>query len=254
MASRGIEANPIQCKSIMDSQIPTSRKGVQQLTGWLAALGRFISRFIDRLKPYLITLRGAKMANWNEECDQAFMAIKQYLTKPPILDSPAAGDTLYLYLVISEASVSATLFKENENKKQRPIFFVRKSLSEEETRYTHLEQAALALRVVAKQPHPYFQAHPIVVLTNFPLRSTIHKPDLLGRMVQWAIELREFGIQYKPCLALKGQILVDFLVEVPQQDADTDSIGYWILNVDGAFRQTGDGVGLQLKALTGEWI
>ena len=83
--------------------------------------------------------------------------------------SPRAGDTLYLYLAVLEASVSVTLFKEDENQKQRPIFFVRKSLPEVETRYTRLKQAALALYVEAKKLRPYFQAHPVVVLMNPPL-------------------------------------------------------------------------------------
>ena len=140
----------------MDSQDPTSRKGVQQLTSRLAALWRFISRFTDRLKPFFITLRGAQRAGWNEECNQAFMAIKQYLTEPSILASPRTGDTFYLYLVVSEAFVSVALFKEDENRKQRPIFFVSKSLSEAETRYTGLKQAALALRAATKKLCPYF--------------------------------------------------------------------------------------------------
>ena len=92
-----------------------------------------------------------------------------------------------------------------------------------ETRYTRLEQAALAPRVVSKKLRPYFQAHPIIVLTNLLLRSTIHKPDLSRRMARWAIELSEFNIQYKPRLALKGQILVDFLVEIPQQEMKLDN-------------------------------
>ena len=120
-------------------------------------------------------------------------------------------------------SVSATLFKEDENRKQRPIFFVSKSLSKEETQYTYLEQATLALWVAAKKLRPYFQAHPIIVLTNLPLRSSIHKPDLSGRMAQWAIELSEFDIQYKPHLAVKGQVLADFLVKVPQQEIKSDN-------------------------------
>ena len=97
------------------------------------------------------------------------MAIKQYLTEPPILASPRAGDTLYLYLVVSKVSLSIALFKEDKIQKQRLICFIRNSLEEAETRYTHLEQAALALRVEAKKLLPYFQAHPIVVLTNLPL-------------------------------------------------------------------------------------
>ena len=36
---RGIEATSIQLKAIMESHTPTTRKGVQQLTGRLAALG-----------------------------------------------------------------------------------------------------------------------------------------------------------------------------------------------------------------------
>ena len=54
----GIEANPAQLKAILESPAPNSRKGVQQLTVWLFALGRFISRFTDRLKPFFTTLRG----------------------------------------------------------------------------------------------------------------------------------------------------------------------------------------------------
>ena len=109
--------------------------------------------------------------------------------------------------------MSVALFKEDENWKQRPIFFVSKSLSEAETWYTHLEQEALALRVAAKKLCPYFQEHPIIVLTNFPLKSTIHKSDLSGQMARWAIELSEFNIQYKPRMAMKGQVLADFLVK-----------------------------------------
>ena len=64
--------------------------------------------------------------------------------------------------------------------------------------------------MAAKKPCPYFQAHPIVVLTNLPLRSTIQKPDLLGMMARWAIKLSEFVIRYKPLLVIKGQVLADF--------------------------------------------
>ena len=58
------------------------------------------------------------------------MAIKQYLTEPPILARLEAGDTLYLYLAVSDVLVSAALFKEDENWKQRLVFFVSKPLYE----------------------------------------------------------------------------------------------------------------------------
>ena len=189
VTQRGIEANPTQLKAILESPAPNSRKGVQQLTGRLAALRRFISRFTNCLKPFFATLKGSNLAGWNDECDQDFMAIKQYLAEPLVLASLEAGKTLFIYLAVSDVEVSVALFKENTDGRQRTVFFVSKSLADVETKYNHLEQAPLTLWVATKKLRPYFQAHPIVVLTNLPLRSTIHKPDLSGRMARWAVEL-----------------------------------------------------------------
>ena len=92
--------------------------------GRLAALGRFISQFTDPLKPFFATLRGANRPGWNKECDRAFTQIKQYLAEPPILASPDIGENLFVYLAVSDTAVSSVLFKENEDGKQRPVFFV----------------------------------------------------------------------------------------------------------------------------------
>ena len=159
----------MQLKAILQSPAPSSKKGIQQLTGQLAALGRFISRFMDHLKPFFTTLRGANRVEWNEECDRAFVEIKQYLKEPPILVSSEADDTLYLYLTAYDIVVSTALFKECGDVKLRPVFFVSKSLADAETRYSHLKRAALALRIAAQKLRSYFQAHLIVVLTDLPL-------------------------------------------------------------------------------------
>ena len=140
--------------------------------------------------------------------------------------SPEADDTLYLYLIASNIAVSAALFKECGDAKLRQVFFVSKSLTDAETRYTHLEQAALALRTAAQKLRPYFQAHPVVGLTDLPLRGTNHKPDMFGRMARWAMELSEYGIQYKLRLSKKGQVLADFLVEIPQPNTCPDEKGW----------------------------
>ena len=117
------------------------------------------------------------------------------------------------------------------------MFFFSKSVVDAETRYSHLEQVALTLRIAAKKLRSYFQAYPIVVLTDLPLRSTIHKPDLSRRMDRWAIELSENDIQYKPRLSKKGQVLVDFIAELPQSETCPDSLDWWTLNIDGASRK-----------------
>ena len=93
-----------------------------------------------------------------------------------------------------------------------------------------------------------------MVLTDLPLRSTLHKPNFSGRMARWAIELSEYNIQYKPRLLKKGQVLADFILEIPQSETHPKSSNWWTVNVDGASRHTGAGIGLYLKSPIGEKI
>ena len=73
-------------------------------------------------------------------------------------------------------------------------------------------------------------------------------------MARWAIELSEYGILYKPRLAKKGQVLANFLVEIPQSETCPSSSNWWTLSVDGASRQTGASIRLQLKSSGGNKI
>ena len=100
-----------------------------------------------------------------------------------------------------------------------------------------MEQTTLALRMAAQKLRPYFQAHPIIVLTNQPLRNVLHKSNISGRMFQWAIELSEYGIDYQPKLSMKWEVMADFIAETPQPlapDKESSQEGWWILHVDGA--------------------
>ena len=59
---------------------------------------------------------------------------------------------------------------------------------------------------------------------------------------------------YKPRLAKKGQVLADFLVEIPQNETCPNSLNWWTLSVDGASQQIEAGIGLQLKSPSGDKI
>ena len=55
-------------------------------------------------------------------------------------------------------------------------------------------------------------------MTAYPLRKVLHKPDVSGRLSQWAIELGEFDITYKTHTAIKSQALADFIVEMTPEE------------------------------------
>ena len=52
----GIEVNPDQIKAINNLQPPRNPKEVQKLTGMMVALNRFISRSVDRCRPFFLLL------------------------------------------------------------------------------------------------------------------------------------------------------------------------------------------------------
>ena len=58
-----------------------------------------------------------------------------------------------------------------------------------ETKYPKLEKLGLALKVSSRKLRPYFHAHLIEVLTNYPLRQVLQKPKASGRLLKWAIKL-----------------------------------------------------------------
>ena len=69
---RGIEVNPDQIKAINSLQPPWNPKEVQKLIGMTAALNRFISRSVDRCRPFFLLLHKWKGFEWIEECVVAF--------------------------------------------------------------------------------------------------------------------------------------------------------------------------------------
>ena len=49
----------------------------------------------------------------------------------------------------------------------------------------------------------HFEDHPIRVSTSYLLRHVFQNPELSGQIVKWAIELREFDIEYVPWRVIK---------------------------------------------------
>ncbi|XP_013615062.1 PREDICTED: uncharacterized protein LOC106321317 [Brassica oleracea var. oleracea] len=148
--------------------------------------------------------KGNKRFVWDEKCEEAFNQVKHYLTTPPVLSKPEAGDTLSLYIAVTSSAVSSVLIREDRGE-QKPIFYTSKRMTEPETRYPTLEKMALAVFTSARKLRPYFQSHTIEVLSNQPLRTVMQNTNQPERLTKWAMELREHDIVYKNRTAAKSQ-------------------------------------------------
>ena len=102
----------------------------------------------------------------------AFEILKQYLSSPPILSRPKKEEVLYANLSVTNYVISLVLVR-NENGVQRTVYYVSKSLQEAKTRYLPLEKVVLAIMHTTRKLSYYFQAHTVMVLTQFPLQALL---------------------------------------------------------------------------------
>ncbi|XP_011071463.1 uncharacterized protein LOC105156901 [Sesamum indicum] len=185
-----------------------------------------------------------------EDLAHALQELKEYLTKPPLRANSKEGETLLLYLGVSENAVSSVLVREEGNN-QYPIYYVSKMLQGAESRYSEMEKLVLALVITARKLRPYFQSHKVVVLTNHPLKHVMSRPEASGRLIKWAVELGQYDADYQSRTVQKAQILADFVTEISSDPnspvADREQGSKWMLHVDGSSNANNGGAGILIQ-------
>ena len=71
-------------------------------------------------------------------------------------------------------------------------------------------------------------------MTDQPIKKSMNKPEAAGRMVQWAIELSQFDIEYHPRTTIKSQALANFITKFnfPDEDNLTNEAERWTIQTD----------------------
>ncbi|GKV36263.1 hypothetical protein SLEP1_g44412 [Rubroshorea leprosula] len=229
VSKRGIEVNLEKIKIVAEMEPLKSVKDVQRLTGRVAALHRFISKSVHKCLPFFKIMRLAaqkdesgkqKKFEWNSECQAAFDELKFYLSSPPLLTKANDGEILSLYLGISDEAISSVLVRK-EGKQQKPVYYTKSVLYRAEIRYSIAKKATLAIVTSAKKLRPYFQSHPIIVLTDQPFRQILQKQECSGGLIKWAVELGEFEITFQQRSAIRAQALANFIVECTSAHSDS---------------------------------
>ncbi|GFZ06817.1 hypothetical protein Acr_18g0009870 [Actinidia rufa] len=70
VTKRGIEVNPDQIQALLSMSSPRNIREVQQLTGQVAALNRFVSKSADKCLPFFKILRKNQAFQWNDESER----------------------------------------------------------------------------------------------------------------------------------------------------------------------------------------
>lgn len=177
VSQRGIEANPEKVRAVLEMQPPRTTKQLQQLTGRIAALNRFISRSTDKCLPFFKTLKKAFV--WDLKCEEAFGQLKEYLMNPPLLSRPVEGEILYLYLAVSSSVVSSALVRKDVGI-QKLVYFTSKALRGAEERYPRIEKFGFRVGNINSEAEALFSSTCCPSFDRIPLEKGAPKTRSVG--------------------------------------------------------------------------
>jgi hypothetical protein len=178
VSERDIEANPEKISAIMEMGPIKNLKGVQRVTGCLAALSRFIAQLGERSLSLYKLMKKSDHFTWILEAQEALDSLKNLLKSPPILTAPTAEEPMLLYISVTTQVVSAALVVELEEprrsqKVQRPMYFVNEGLSDSKMCYSQMQKLVYTILMTKRKLRHYFDAHPITVVSKYPLGEII---------------------------------------------------------------------------------
>jgi hypothetical protein len=137
---------------------------------------------------------------------------------------------------------------------QRPVYYIIKVLSETKARYPQVQKLLYTVVLARRKLCHYFEAHPVTVVSSFPLGEIIRNLDVVGRIAKWSVELMGETLAYAPRKAIKSQILADFVAERTDTQVPPPQIqaNCWTLYFDGSVMKTRAGAVLLFVSPLGE--
>ncbi|XP_021658430.2 uncharacterized protein LOC110648488 [Hevea brasiliensis] len=272
VSEKGIEIDPDKVKAIQEMPAPQTKKEVRSFLGKLKYISRFISNLTARAEPIFKLLRKNNSATWNDDCQEAFENIKNYLSNPPILVPPILGRPLILYMAVLQVSMGCVLGQHDDSgKKERAIYYMSKKFNDCEARYSFVERTCCALAWTANRLKHYMLNYKTWLISRMdPIKYVFESPYLPGRIAKWQVILSQYDIVYITRKALKGSIIADLLAENPIEEYEAldfefsdeyvniveeemrEQSDVWQMYFDGAVNLSGSGIGSVLVSPDGK--
>ncbi|KAK9943091.1 hypothetical protein M0R45_008712 [Rubus argutus] len=231
----GIEVDKNKAKSIIDAPPPTNKTELQSFLGKV-------------------------------EHQYALDEIKHYLATPPVLVPPIRGRPLKLYIAADENSIGSLLAQDNDQGRERAVYYLSRILTDVEVRYTPVGKLCLALYFSAIKLRHYMLPSIVHVISKTDLiKYMLTRPIIRGRIGKWTMALSEFTFKYVPQKSIKGQALADFLAHhpskeiEPMEEVEIKTIhavpmqnNFWMMHFDGSSTDTSAGAEIVIESPEGE--
>lgn len=210
LSSKGVDVDKERVKAVSEYPVPKTEKEIRSFLGMANYYRRFIPNYAKLASPISSLLKKDVKLEWSPLCQSSFDSIKFALSSPPVLAYPDTQKPFILTCDASDFAIGYTLSQLDNNKKERPIAYGGKSLTNEERKWSTTDKECYAVLKGIEHYHTYLANTTFIVVTDHKSLVWLMKAKHNGRLERWSIRLQEynFEIEHRPG---KSNVVADAL-------------------------------------------
>lgn len=182
-------------EAIIKFNKPSNIKEVQRFIGKINFYHKFLPNAPKLLEPLYNLLRKGEQFNWNDQAEESFNKVKDYLSKYPILRIYNPKKECYLYTDACKIGVGAVLKQIQEDDNElHPIGYFSKKLLKYQMSYSITELECYAIIESIDFWHFYLIDNHFTIVTDhnaLKWLKSIKKPN--SRLFNWSLRLSQYN-------------------------------------------------------------
>jgi len=203
---------PENIEKIKMAKRPLTKKAVRSFNGLVNYYRNHVPNLSQLLYPLTeLTKKGQpNTVIWTEECEQAFLTLKEVLTSEPILQLPDLTKLFVVQVDASDNAVGAVLLQESDGI-LLPVAYASKKLTSAEQRYPIIEKECLAVVYAVHKFNKYLYGRHFVLQTDHSPLVAMRKNRIANdRIMRWSLLLQSYDmeIQY---IRGSDNVIADYL-------------------------------------------
>jgi len=192
ISEHGVETDPEKTASVANWSTPTDVKDLRQFLGLASYYRRFVKNFSQIAAPLFQLTQKGKNWCWNQDCEQAFVTLKDKLTTAPVLKFPSFDHEFILDADASAKGLGAVL-SQQINGSEQVVGYASCTLTKAERQYCATRKEMLALVWGIRHFRPYLYGRCFKARTDHnSLRWLKNFREPEGQVARWLEILAEF--------------------------------------------------------------
>ena len=193
---KGLRPTDHHVAAVKGFQTPTNLKELRQFLGLASYYRRFIRGFAALAQPLHYLTRKEVPFIWTSACENAFHALKESLTKAPVLAYPEFSRDFILETDASILGLGAVLSQQQEDGDTHPVAYASRSLAPAEKNYSITELETLAVVWAFSHFRAHLYGHHVTVFTDHSaVKSILEPPNPTGKHARWWTKVYGSGVQ-----------------------------------------------------------